>query len=125
MSYGMDGWNKPGGDLISIQDAIDLLDEQIAICNRALTNPSISMNDEFAVNVERNSLMAYRDKLECMPSAQPERKKGKWHQRFYSKVEMMVCSECGNEFSYDAETGLRDYNFCPNCGADMREDEQE
>ena len=70
--YGMDGWNKPGGDLISIQDAIDLLDEQIAICNRALTNPSISMNDEFAVNVERNSLMAYRDKLECMPSAQPD-----------------------------------------------------
>lgn len=55
-----------------------------------------------------------------LPSAQPERKKGRWHQRIYKKVEMMVCSECGNEFSYDAETGVRDYNFCPNCGADMR-----
>ena len=58
--------------------------------------------------------------IETLPSAQPERKKGKWHQRFYPQIEMMVCSECNNEFSYDAETGVRDYNFCPNCGADMR-----
>lgn len=61
--------------------------------------------------------------IENMPSI--ERKKGKWHQRFYPKVEMMVCSECDNEFSYDAETGVRDYNFCPNCGADMRGENNE
>ena len=53
-----------------------------------------------------------------LPSA--GRMKGKWHQKFYQKVEIMVCSECGNVFSYDAETGVRDYNFCPNCGSDMR-----
>ena len=35
---------------------------------------------------------------------------------------MSVCSECGEEFSYDAETGIdiTDYSFCPKCGADMR-----
>lgn len=60
------------------------------------------------------------DMISCLPSAQSERKNGKWHQRFYSQIEMMVCSECNSEFSYDAETGVRDYNFCPNCGADMR-----
>lgn len=49
------------------------------------------------------------------------RKNGKWHKRFYSQIEMMVCSECNSEFSYDAETGVRDYNFCPSCGSDMRE----
>ena len=59
-----------------------------------------------------------------LPSAQPERKKGKWHRRFYPQIEMMVCSECQEEFSYDAETGIRDYNYCPNCGADMRTAEQ-
>lgn len=63
---------------------------------------------------------AQRD-VALLPSVQPERKNGKWHQRFYSQIEMMVCSECNSEFSYDAETGVRDYNFCPNCGADMRE----
>ena len=54
-----------------------------------------------------------------IPSTQPERKKGKWHRRFYPHVEMIVCSECQEEFSYDAETGVRDYNYCPNCGASM------
>lgn len=62
---------------------------------------------------------AQRD-VALLPSAQSERKNGKWHQRIYSQIEMMVCSECNSEFSYDAETGVRDYNFCPNCGADMR-----
>lgn len=50
-----------------------------------------------------------------------ERKTGKWHQRFYPQIEMMVCSECNSEFSHDAETGVRDYNYCPHCGARMRE----
>lgn len=54
-----------------------------------------------------------------MPTIE-ERKFGKWHQRIYSHIEMMVCSECNSEFSYDAETGVRDYNYCPHCGAKMR-----
>lgn len=54
--------------------------------------------------------------------------RGKWHSRFYYRestksydCEMRVCSECGSEWSYDAETGLSDFNFCPNCGAMMEE----
>lgn len=53
------------------------------------------------------------------PTIEPERKTGKWHPRIYSHIEMMVCSECNSEFSYDAETGVRDYNYCPHCGARM------
>lgn len=133
MSYGMDGWNKPGGDLISRQDAIDLLDEQIAICNRALTNPSISMNDEFAVNVERNSLMAYRDKLECMPSAQPERMRGTWIIKDNPGTGWyrVTCSECGEDVTSTAPcigfypNAKVTWDYCPNCGADMREVDDE
>lgn len=52
--------------------------------------------------------------------------RGHWRSRFYYRkstkaydCEMHVCSECGSEWSYDAETGSSDFNFCPNCGAEM------
>lgn len=30
---------------------------------------------------------------------------------------MYICSNCQYERSYDAETGIGEYKFCPNCGA--------
>jgi len=49
-----------------------------------------------------------------LPSAQPERKKGKWING--------VCDQCGSHAPYwaMASTYYRS-SFCPNCGADMRE----
>lgn len=48
-----------------------------------------------------------------MPSAQPERKKGKWINRslniLYPEWERYTCSACGKH-SYN-------YDFCPNCGS--------
>lgn len=48
----------------------------------------------------------------------------KWIKRLYYRpstktydLTMYVCSECGFERSYDAETGIDEYKFCPNCGA--------
>ena len=45
-----------------------------------------------------------------LPSAEPERKKGKW----VFDYGLSQCSECKTDF-------MREYNYCPNCGADMRE----
>ena len=98
-----DACKKNNNDLISRQQAIDA-----TWFEPSYTDPL-------------NVLTEVRDRLKALSSAQPERKKGKWHRRFYPQIEMMVCSECQEEFSYDAETGIRDYNYCPNCGADMRE----
>ena len=52
-----------------------------------------------------------------LPSAQPERKKGKWEIYVISMFdgEGCRCSECGLE-------GVPYWDFCPNCGADMRGD---
>ena len=52
--------------------------------------------------------------LKKIPSVEP--KKGKW-------IEDCACSECGwcNEVEGGFVGSTRGWNFCPNCGADMRE----
>ena len=51
-----------------------------------------------------------------LPSAQPERKTGKWSIKNGELAFWDVCSECGRMVIHKAPF----YNFCPNCGADMR-----
>ena len=57
-----------------------------------------------------------REALATVPSAEP--KKGKW-------IEDCACSECGwcNEVEGGFVGSTRGWNFCPNCGANMRESE--
>ena len=104
-------------DLISRQAAIDALAKNMP----SLTTPDGCGQFDHDIYVTDEAYVDCMQIIHDMPSAQPERKKGKWHRRFYPQIEMMVCSECQEEFSYDAETGIRDYNYCPNCGADMKE----
>ena len=62
----------------------------------------------------------------AMPSAQHERKRGKWKIRedMYGDTEA-TCSECGFETVVDQPGNnlhmLSDLHFCPSCGADMME----
>lgn len=63
-----------------------------------------------------------------MPSAEPERKRGKWRNNTYGAV---VCSECGARALYVitgclANRHLEHFKtkYCPNCGADMRGGEE-
>ena len=60
-----------------------------------------------------NVLTEVRDRLKALPSAQPERKKGRW----IDMDDHVMCSCCG------ATHYGSDKNFCPNCGADMRRNE--
>jgi len=103
-------------DLISRQQAIDALNEQIEQCNKALGSFDISLKDEYAIKVERASLEAYKEQLENMPSIQPERKKGEW----INRGRIIRCSKC--KIGYATAKGVKSaltYNFCPNCGAKM------
>ena len=58
------------------------------------------------------------------PSAQPERKTGKWETvEGWDGDVLYRCSECGTEFVLiDGTPKENDYRFCPHCGADMREE---
>lgn len=65
-----------------------------------------------------------RKVAEDLPSAQPERKTGRW---IPDGSELGIkCNKCGKSFSdyVNAGTGYmfleETPNFCPNCGADMR-----
>ena len=58
--------------------------------------------------------------LKELPSAQPERKKGKWINRslniLYPEWERYTCSVCGEHSNR--------YDYCPNCGAKMDEEKE-
>lgn len=54
----------------------------------------------------------YAKRLEQLPSAQPERKKGRW----IDMDDHVMCGCCG------ATHYGSDKNFCPNCGAKMGEE---
>ena len=51
---------------------------------------------------------------------------GKWMHRHVITIDrrfdIVVCSNCQTEFSWDAETGVSmdNYKTCPNCSAKMR-----
>lgn len=45
-----------------------------------------------------------------------ERPQGKWVEGYYQGFETLDCSICG----YVRNERYSNYNFCPNCGADMR-----
>ena len=76
------------------------------------------------------------NQIDDIPSAKPEQKKGKWiDEKINSYTSRTYCSECSSSapFVYKSDDyyGNHAYGetvkpkFCPNCGADMRgQDEQ-
>ena len=61
--------------------------------------------------------------VNALPSAQSERKKGQWMKEDRGHVEYCaVCDQCGFDWIWSD----REYfKFCPNCGADMRGEQNE
>lgn len=92
-------------DLIEKQAAIDALNVCATIgrgCGKSVTFDIVmaTVNDYADIVKKR---------IEALPSAQPERKQGKWKD-FCGSYQ---CSCCNMTNAYEE-------NFCPNCGADMR-----
>lgn len=101
-------------EYISKQEAIEAFSDMSD--GMPITHGDV-ISDTTAVNV-----------IKSIPSADVrENKHAYWKKRTYignhKTVTMNVCSECDKEFGWDIETGISisDNNFCPNCGADMRE----
>ena len=62
--------------------------------------------------------------IDNAPTITPERKKGKWKRIYDTGIPMLECSVCGRgafEKEYRFSLGTDGLQFCPYCGADMRE----
>ena len=85
---------------------VDLIYRQAAI--EALEVKYMS----FGIFREQRAASQCIDVIKHLPSAQPERKKGRWI--YYPEINALSCSEC-KRYVYHYEP----YNYCPNCGAEM------
>ena len=94
-------------DLIDRQMAIDAVEESRRLNHHQDGKAACAHEYE-----HRHFLKLLRD----LPSAQPERPKGKWVEKPHA-YGVAYCSLC------DYELHTNDTNFCPNCGADMRGDQ--
>ena len=107
-------------DLISRQDAIDALEEQLDYLQMLNKNENPTAEGKwYGINWARNTIAD-------LPSIE-ERPQGEWISREdmdyvdENKVtnNHFMCKDCGFIHNFiDGHTSQ--YNFCPNCGADMR-----
>lgn len=100
-------------DLISRQAVIQMLNtadryvaDSLRLCD---TDKTFPQNEVFIVD-------DMYEGLEQLPSAQPERKTGRWMFPYTDK-RYKKCSACGRIY-YSIP---HDSNYCPNCGASMTE----
>lgn len=90
-------------DLISREAAIDGLGEE----------PMVWCDDDDYAQGLNNQWHYDVNALKAVPSAEPERKVGRW----IDTGSGQECSVCGEiQYGYD-----NDRNFCPNCGAKIKE----
>ena len=95
-------------DLISRQDAIDALEEQLDYLQMLNKNENPTAEGKwYGVNWARNTIAD-------LPYKQNERPKGEWITVTDKYGDNVKCPFCGKEIAGT------DLNFCVKCGADMK-----
>ena len=115
-------------DLISRADVEQTVEDNI-LCYTHSDRPIDQDPDTECHKAIRIALGMLRKDLRKLPSAQPERKKGRWIERNpqnSDKCRLIECDQCGFShivgFNVPYEHWIENRNFCERCGADMRGD---
>lgn len=103
----------------------NLISRQEAIEKVRQLNAVVSPISDDVLLVDKAEAMT---ELMMLPSAEPVRMKGKWifHETENDRYDDMICPFCKICYTVDADRiddigfTAEDFNFCPNCGADMR-----
>lgn len=83
---------------------------------------NLSMDGMKGTHRPHDELYGFIERIEEQPSADVRPAvRGRWSEKPYLLGTTNVCSVCGE--NYGMPHGK--YNFCPNCGADMREEQNE
>ena len=104
--------------------------EALSMAVRALEGDGDTISRKMAIDAVVSAMIDGADAelvegvMELLPSAQPERKKGKWILTEDDNYEYCTCSECGYQNGENWMNGS-DIPFCAVCGADMRGESDE
>ena len=117
-------------DLISRQAAIDVVrDVCDAIMSCCGSHYDEETDDEVYDDIREIDAILKCNKemriaLKNMPSAEPERKTGKWiygEDSIADGVDGYRCDQCGFfvpwDYTHKSIDYIKDYNFCPKCGS--------
>ena len=105
-------------DSISRRAAIDTL-KKISFSQRFECGEYLSEDIMEIKIINSNKAL---EAIEALPAVEPERKTGKW---IRLRKCCHKCSACGNFLDFrGVNAGRGDANFCPNCGAEMRGEEE-
>ena len=118
-------------DLISRKEAIDVLNVGAELLKRVLDDADIVSAERAKYEWGLELIESYISDMNELPSAEPERMKGKWIEMGTNKdgTHNIKCSKCGE--GYKTRGHARSiatkakYSFCPNCGASMVRGEEE
>ena len=116
---------EPCDDVISRKAA------KHALCKAVHKNEDIPCENQTASCLwSKTRVCDYAREIDALPSAQPQRMRGKWT---YGEDEYGIdgyhCDKCGFfvpwDYTHKFIDFIKDYHFCPNCGADMRGEQDE
>lgn len=102
----------------------DLIDRQAAI--DALADMHCKSDEDGYVWIIRSDAWA---RIDALPSVTPKQKTGKWEEKAVSDEKVIDewqsarCSACGKYHTAPYMYYFNNYNYCPNCGARMTEED--
>ena len=108
-------------DYTSRQEAIDALDQIFDRCEEIEAHLPEGDPDRIGYKMYPDYITVWKY-LHQLPSAQPERKTGKWVHEIDTGADMLKCSACECrviELEYKTAVGLQGFTYCPYCGAKM------